>query len=583
MNCRDINNLLDANSADKTTFTQSDAIRQHLASCPACSDEWEIWQRIAALQIPGTPPELRSRIVAILPDRGIARTRRLGRPFLVGGALIAGFSLAALAAWQVAHHDRPSEATLAGSAAATESLYDTSQAASLPVVNATLSPESSALSAPGTGGGRALDPLTIVVIKRPEAAADARAIALADRCHDAIIAEFRSLGGLNIITHASAFTTASFEEQVELSQRDQSIARGLGAEHVLVVATMNGCRATLFDSQTRKIVNGAGGGGVDPDGDRLYSFSKFIAQSVHERFLPDPGMGAVLARFIVFNTSLSDRAREKALQYLIEGKRGRDGPPFDDAPRILLDKELLAAAVDLGTTSQDVRVREHVWVMLRDVADPSLVQPLLQALANDPDKTVRMQVAYTVRKFLDVPGVKAALLKAAAEDPDSQPPAEGCCLETVREAAERASVANSDFRAWVRRKLLDENLPTRSRLWALRPGSMDGRFVYEISSIGQDAGGIVFSIGKREQEPYLRALAWNILERAKPDKDFIAVLLGDLRNHQDSNVRATAARVLTRHLDNAEVRQALDRALKDPSMEVRRVATTVSRVADRMQ
>jgi hypothetical protein len=192
---------------------------------------------------------------------------------------------------------------------------------------------------------------------------------------------------------------------------------------------------------------------------------------------------------------------------------------------------------------------------------------------------MRLQAAYAVRKFLNVPGVRDALLKAAAGDPDSQPPTEGCCFETVREAAERAAVADSDFRAWVRRKLLDENLPARSRLWALQPGSMDGRFVFRISDIGEDAARIVFNIGRREQESYLRSLAWNILERATPDKDFVAVLLGDLRNHPDGNVRATAAQVLTRHLDNAEVRQELDHALKDPSMEVRRVATSVSRVA----
>jgi HEAT repeat protein len=215
-------------------------------------------------------------------------------------------------------------------------------------------------------------------------------------------------------------------------------------------------------------------------------------------------------------------------------------------------------------------------VGLRVAKDPRLVQPLLRSLADDPDASVRMQAAYTLANYLDEPGVLAALRRAAAEDPDSKP-AVICCIDTVREAAERASIADHEFNDWVRTKLLNESLPARSRLYALSNGSMDGRFVQSLAEIGDDAANVVFRIGRQEQEPGVRALAWSALGRAAPDKSFVPVLLGDLNNFPDEYVRAAAAEVLTKHIDDPDVRAALERALDDPSMAVRRIAARVVR------
>jgi hypothetical protein len=201
---------------------------------------------------------------------------------------------------------------------------------------------------------------------------------------------------------------------------------------------------------------------------------------------------------------------------------------------------------------------------------------MLQALKSDPDTSVRYQGVRMARKFLEVPGVRETLLEMAANDPDGQPVV-FCCAQTVREAAERAAVADADFLGWARRRLLDESLPSRSRLITLIGASSDGRFVGQIANIGPDAAGIVFEIGQRDPDLRVRAMAWDILYFGQADKGFVArevvpVALEDLRNSPNERVRAGAARILSGYKDAAGVREALERAQTDASIIVRRAA-----------
>jgi hypothetical protein len=184
-----------------------------------------------------------------------------------------------------------------------------------------------------------------------------------------------------------------------------------------------------------------------------------------------------------------------------------------------------------------------------------------------------MQAAFTLRTFLKEPGVREALLRAAAEDPDSVPAA-ACCLYTVREAAERAAVPDQDFREWVRARLYDESLPTHSRLRPLAPSTMDGRILFLRNvEFGAEAAREVFDLGRHAQDPQVRVQAWEILYGAAPDDSFVPELLSDLTGHPDEHVRASAAKLLFRHEGNPDVRKALDNALEDPSMQVRIAAS----------
>jgi HEAT repeat protein len=576
VNCQDINRLLDASAAGDLTPAQSDAVRAHLDSCHACNEDWASWNEMSALPVPATSPGLLARIAAALPAKSPAPTRWPLRPFLIGGALVAGLALAATAAWRVTSRQPLAELTAASASDVAEAVPGVPESApTAPAIIPAMADEQSASTVPAAlrvAASVALHPRTIAVVKRPEVAADAPAIALADRCYDTVVSELRGLGGLNVVVDSSTFRMKSFAEELSLPERDQKLALSHGAGHMLVVTTQMGCNFALFNSQTGTRVQGAGGGGVEPQGGREHAFAKSIARSVHAHILVDKSAEAAEARINLLNTVLGDRDRAVALTTLV---RDRSISPMSrEAVKAIFDKEVITAAIQLATKSPDAEVRARVWVTLREADDPAMIQPLLQALASDPSRDVRFQAIQSVRKFLDMPGVREALLRAAAEDPDSQLE-HFCCVVTVREAAERASVPNSEFRAWARRTLLNEALSARSRLINLVGFSNDGRFVGKLASIGSDAAGVVFNIGQRDPDPRVRAMAWDVLYFGQADRDFVStevvpVLLGDLRNSPNESVRAAAAKILVDHDDSAEVREALQRAQVDASIEVRR-------------
>lgn len=571
MNCQEMNHLLDANTPEALTTRQHEAIGRHLATCAACSEDWANWHEMAALAVPATPPDLRARIAAALPAQVAAPARRAFRPYVIGGVLLAGAALAAAIGLQLAGRDARS-----ASLAVAQTLPAAPAPAVVETLAATPDGESPASATAAKGDAatpvpadKALDPHRILVLKVREASADVGDIALMERCHDGIVRELRALGGVGVVTDPAWYRFASFEEQIRLSERLQKVARAQGAGKVLTVSTSQGCSSTLFSSDTRERVQGAGGAGVDPQGDRVEGYSKSMANRVHTKTLLDEAAEIAQARAVLLDASLPDGQRAAALWVPLSLDPQNSVAKF----RSFYDKEVLAAAASIGVKAKDKDARVAVWAVLRKINDPSLVQPLLQVLAGDEDASVRYQAALSLNTFLDQPGVRDALLRAAAEDPQ-QVPEVPCCILTVREAALRASVANKDFREWVRSSLFDDSLPTRSRLMSLQNSSPDGRFVaLSIADFGAEAAQVVFDIGRREQDANLRGMAWNTLWRAAPDDSFLPVLISDLANHPSELVRAPAARVLGRQANNAEVRAALERALHDSSTHVRRYAS----------
>jgi HEAT repeat protein len=401
-----------------------------------------------------------------------------------------------------------------------------------------------------------LDPRSIVVFRRPEAVADTAELAEAAKCHDAIIEQLQAIVGLNVIagTRVSSFDGSNLD--------DWEVARALGAGNLLHLSTENGCNARLHHARSsdpwESRITGLTFGGRYPAADGWLGFALTVADNVRESLLANPATRIIEAQASVLNVALSDRQRIHALQELQDS--GQPGA---------FESGVVAAAAQLAISSSDSDAREAAWVYLRGVDDQLLVAPLLQALATDADEDVRMQAALTLRTFVDEPGVREALLRAAAEDPASEPYVT-CCVPTVREAAEWASVATQDLPALARGKLLDENLPTRSRLYWLGAGMPDGRSV-RISDLGDDVQPIVFEIGRNETDPILRRMAWRALDGAN-HPEVVPVLLDDLRNHPDEYVRASAGFALSPYIDLPEVLAAIEAAVNDPSMEVRRMA-----------
>src|SRR5690606_26794870 len=102
----------------------------------------------------------------------------------------------------------------------------------------------------------------------------------------------------------------------------------------------------------------------------------------------DPETELADSRAVVLDQTLSDRRRASALITPLSGN-----PGCMPSAANFFDTQIVAAAIQLATQSTDADVRGRVWAALRDVHDPALAQPLLQALTSDPDRSVRYQAA----------------------------------------------------------------------------------------------------------------------------------------------------------------------------------------------
>jgi hypothetical protein len=78
---------------------------------------------------------------------------------------------------------------------------------------------------------------------------------------------------------------------------------------------------------------------------------------------------------------------------------------------------MVQALVAVGTTSPDSLTRSQIWANFDGASRfPQIVQPLLNALANDTSDHVRNEASETLGQYLDDPVVKKALENAAKSD-----------------------------------------------------------------------------------------------------------------------------------------------------------------------
>lgn len=574
MNCQEFNRIADADSSSSPDATQSAAMDQHLASCRECRAQWQTWREVWELEVPATPADLRDRIaLAVQAERADVRSPRSFKPYVIGGVLVLGLAAAASLIWQA---DRSAGAllpTTAGSAQVTtvvpsEPPLETSRRSEGP---ADLQPAVPGSPDPEEEGGtaRPLNPRRLLVLLRPEPGADEQALAGVSLCHDAVVSRLRAIPQFEVIADGVA-EVGPVDLEFFISPADSRVARAQGAGHVLVFSTtMGGCDLLVVDTGTGL----PAGGGQMLSHDGYIPSATSMVQRIREKLLLDRETLWAEARAELLDETLPDHQRAAVLRRLGEYRGGSAAHMGNSA----VDSEIIAAAARLATESSEPDVRSGIWAGLRDIDDPRLVGPLLNALAQDPDATVRMQAANTLRNFLDTDGVRDALLRAAAEDPDavSSHPYYGY---SVREAAERAAVPDAQFSEWARQKLHDESLPTLSRLKPWRLSTMDGRILFlDEVEFGAEAARVVFELGRRAQDPDTRITAWDILRRATPDASFVPQWLEDLAGHQDEYVRANAAQLLSRHKSDPVVQAALDKALKDPSTQVRAAASGVQR------
>lgn len=122
--------------------------------------------------------------------------------------------------------------------------------------------------------------------------------------------------------------------------------------------------------------------------------------------------------YTLFTEELAELVQDPALTVdervhaalLLSRKRERNGPD----PRT---PELVRSLIDLAVHA-DGEQRGHIWKALEDCRDPQLVDPLLNALVNDPDASARSEAAETLGTFADLESVRDALASASLHDLD---------------------------------------------------------------------------------------------------------------------------------------------------------------------
>jgi hypothetical protein len=182
-------------------------------------------------------------------------------------------------------------------------------------------------------------------------------IALMERCHDGIVRELHALGGVGVVTDSAWYRFASFEEQIRLSERFQKVARAQGAGKVLTVSTSMGCDSALFSSDARERVQGAGGGGVDPQGARVEGYSKSMAYSVRTRTLLDAAAEVAQARAVLLDASLPDGQRAAALWVPLSLQNSSPDGRFPGLSIADFGADVAKVVFDIGRREQDAHLR----------------------------------------------------------------------------------------------------------------------------------------------------------------------------------------------------------------------------------
>lgn len=564
MNCHELNRIIETKDANDLGVTEKAAIERHFASCGSCRNAWASFAEIVSEPMPAISPALRSRIDQLIAARLPTRPKSVRRAFIGGSLLVLG-AAAATIALKVGDRDEALVATPDSLPPSTElspsDENDETPPAGLPTGEAAVGGAAdSASGAAPAPDSYALDPRSLVVITEAGPNADANLLARLDECHRGVVARLRELPGLNVI---EGVAVTAFQNTGMTSGQ---IARELGAGSVLVLDGLAPCHVTLSETRTGAFLAGRSAGraivteeGLSFDTDNLDwdAYYDRLAGTVSDALLMEDGELIAEAQATFLNTSLSEEERLRAL-YRTSASAGA-------LPEAVFSQAVIAALVQIMTTSAEVQHRRDAVLSLADFNDASLIDPLLYALNYDAETAVRSVAASTLHEYLDEPRVRDALRRIVADDPDDDPSVI-CCEFNLGQVARRALASDDELRALSLQQLMNTELTDSERLQPLF-NYPDGRDVVFADKLDKAQSDAAFSIGRDSGDSAVRSQVWRSLALGARNPAYLPTLLDDLAAHGDEEVRHSAAQALAQYADDTDVRAALERALETDSCD----------------
>lgn len=482
------------------------------------------------------------------PER--ARKARRSRPFLAAGLFVVGAAMAGAIAW------RADESAPGASLRAAPTDRSATIAPAEPVAGRhSQTGEGAAAGEVRQPGATpqpraALDANSMVVLPVPSADADQRLATMLQDFYEEFLVQLSSIEGLTVVSRDRVLPF------IGSLLPEEEIARQLGAGTIVVLAigteepvllkilAIDGATGAFHWSSVILLREPVTRDEMRANAQGVVAF----IEEMRTRPTADRPTRIADARAVVLNAALSNAERIDALRRLPL----RSPEAYDDA--------IVAAAVEIATTSGNASVRSQVWLTMQGVGHQYLIEPLLQSLAYDADDYVRRAAAITLGDFRDVPRVQAALARAQARDASG----------AVRESARLALLSDQERNELALKTLLDTTLPNPERLHAV--SIRDYRRVRNVP-LTVEAAWAVFDIATRSKDPAIRSSAWLTLKRSEVhNPTFMGALLDDVANHPSESVRAAAARTLELYREDPDARAALEQAQSDRSAEVRRAA-----------
>lgn len=586
MNCRDITDILDNRDIGGLQVAEREAVEAHLAACPECARDWALQQGFTALPdlaVPaGFAARCRAKVAGASQWRGPASRRRLRLGALAAAAMAAVAALLLLWPEMSPEVQEPGERTAAsgrplpaghrpGAAGETVGLQAGILPSEFPAPSFTLR-----ILLPGEVDKTAAAALPTFRERQNLVLADPASRRSLETFHAALLDELQTVPGLVLLG-------ADAEVSKDPAAKNYQLRIGL-----------------LFMSDPDGTINAPDGRNLDlmlTASQRLSDSS--LAQRMQEavRIIHQPpctgggrcgdaaGIAADLVRTLREKVFPRDPSVTRLLQAKLQDASQSPDQRFDalldlfklqaqtSDSSLLRDPAAVRAALDLAAIA-DPALRAKIWVALRGVAHPDLIQPLLNSALQDGDE-VRLEAAVTLADFVGDPRGRAALEMVARDDP----------RPLVRAVAARGLSGEEGWNRYVAASLQDTSRPSVERIEALSyhvyppnlaPGVVDYKqgslqvvldddatlraltevlpAVDVLPGYGGSPGLMISNVGYiYNKHPAVTDMLLHYLER------------GNSRN------RAIAGEVLARtHGNDVRVREALKKALEtDPDPKVR--------------